>query len=283
MSGTLIQCVIVLYKESPFQSRSLSSLLRICTEDPSIAARLKILVQDNSPEAQQLPATAYPWPIDYFHASTNPGLADAYNRAWAYAEKDHIEWLLTLDQDTVLDRNFFLQLLKALDRDVSIPACAFVPQLVSDGLVLSPQIAGKVFYHRISLGSHGFTAEPIVAFNSAACLNLKALAKIGGYPKEYWLDYLDHIVFHRLQASGGRVYILNSQLAHRLSLQNMESGVSIERYSNVLSEEWRFVRDSGSGHYSLIHRARLLKRALVHAFKIKNKRFALETLRAAIR
>ena len=283
MSGTLIQCVIVLYKENAIQSESLSSLQRICTSDPSIAARLKVLVQDNSPESQPLPPGPYPCPIDYFHAPTNPGLADAYNRARALAEKDHIQWLLTLDQDTVLDRHFFLQLLAALDSEVPTPACAFVPQLVKDGLVLSPQIAGTVFYHRIPLGYCGFTAEPIVAFNSASCLSLQALAAIGGYPKEYWLDYLDHIVFHRLQAAGGRVYILNSRLAHALSLYNMETGVSIERYSNVLSEEWRFVRDRGPVHHSLIHRVRLLKRAVVHAFTIKNKRFALETLRAAIR
>jgi GT2 family glycosyltransferase len=282
MSGSLIQCVIVLYKESPIQSLSFSSILRICRDDPSIAARLKILVQDNSPESQLLPPGPYPCPIDYFHAPTNPGLADAYNRARAHAERDHIQWLLTLDQDTALDRNFFLQLLAALDSQFPMP-CAFVPQLVNDGLVLSPQIAGSVFYHRIPLGYCGFAAAPIVAFNSASCLSLKALAAIGGYPKEYWLDYLDHIIFHRLQAAGGRVYILNSQLAHRLSVQNMESDVSIERYSNVLSEEWRFVRDKGPVHHSLIHRIRLLKRALVHAFTIKNKRFALETLRAAIK
>jgi GT2 family glycosyltransferase len=283
MSRPLIQCVLVLYQQSPSQSRSLSSLLQICTGDPSIGARLNILVQDNSPEPGTLFPGPYPCDIDFFQAPTNPGLAAAYNRAIALAKRKGIQWLLTLDQDTVLHRQFFLHLLAALDSETPLPACAFVPELVKDNLVLSPQIAGRVFYRRLPVGIFGFASKPIVAFNSAACLNIGALSAIGGYPEAYWLDYLDHIVFHRLQVAGGRVYILNSQLSHSLSLQNMASGVSVERYSNVLSAEWQFVRERDFGRNLFIHRLRLLKRALVHAITLKNKRFAIETLRAAIR
>jgi GT2 family glycosyltransferase len=261
---------------------SLSSLLQICANDPAIEAKLEILVQDNSPEAQLPEFILGSERFEYFHTPTNPGLAAAYNLALAKAKSGRIPWLLTLDQDTALDRHFFLQLLAALESGESEKACAYVPELVKDGLVLSPQIVGKVFHHRVPFGFSGFVAEPIVAFNSATCLSVPALLAIGGFPQEYWLDYLDHIVFYRLQAAGGRVYVLNSQLAHSLSLQNIESEVSIERYSNVLAAEWRFVRDSSSTVGSIIHRLRLLKRALVHALKLKNKSYAIHTMRAAI-
>ena len=283
MPASLIQCVVVLFKQSPMQALSLSSLLQICAEDPAIQHKIKILVQDNSPEAPLSNPSLGSDRFEYFHAPTNPGLADAYNRALSIAKSDGIPWLLTLDQDTFLDRHFLVQLLAALESGEAGQACAYVPELVKDGLVLSPQIAGRVLYHRIPLGFSGFSAKRLVAFNSAACLSVPALVAIGGFPREYWLDYLDHIVFYRLQAAAGRVYVLNSQLAHSLSMQDIESEVSIERYTNVLAAEWRFVRDSSSALGSIIHRLRLLKRALVHALTLKDKSYAIRTIHAAIR
>ena len=282
MRAPLIQCVIVLYKQRLTQALSLSSLLQICAEDPAVDAKLEILVQDNSPEAQLLQPDSSSERFEYFHDPTNPGLAAAYNRALGKAKREGILWVLTLDQDTALDRNFFLQLLAALQSEESEKACAYVPELVKKELVLSPQVVGKVYYHRIPFGFSGFADKPIVAFNSAACLNVRALTAIGGYPKEYWLDYLDHIVFHRIQAAGGRVFILNSQLDHSLSLQDIELEVSFERYSNVLGAEWMFVRDSSSTPGFIIHRLRLLKRAIVQGLKLKNKSYAKLTLRASI-
>jgi GT2 family glycosyltransferase len=282
MPSALIQCVVVLYRQSPMQALSLSSLLQICANDPAIRAKIKILVQDNSPGAPLSQSSLGSDGFEYFHAPTNPGLASAYNRALAMAERGRIPWLLTLDQDTALDRRFFAQLLAALESGESEKVCAYVPGLVNDGLVLSPQIVGKVFYHRVPLGFFGFAAKPLVAFNSGACLSVPALLAIGGFPQEYWLDYLDHIVFFRLQAAGGRVYVLNSQLEHNLSMQDIESGVSLERYSNVLAAEWKFVRDSSSTVGSIVHRVRLLKRALVHALRLRNKYYAIRTMRAAI-
>jgi GT2 family glycosyltransferase len=282
MPASLIQCVVVLFKQSPMQALSLSSLLQICADDPAIRAKLKILVQDNSPEAPPPNLILTSGRFEYVHTPANPGLADAYNRALSIAKSDHIPWLLMLDQDTALDRHFLVQLLAALESREAEQACAYVPQLIGNQLVLSPQIAGSVFYHRIPMGFSGFSAKQLIAFNSAACLSVPALEAIGGFPREYWLDYLDHIVFHRLQAAGGRVYVLNSQLAHRLSMQDIESDVTIERYTNVLAAEWRFVRDSSSALGSIVHRLRLLKRALVHALTLKDKSYAIRTIRAAI-
>jgi GT2 family glycosyltransferase len=276
MVRALIQCVVVLYKQRPDQAQSLSSLLEICRVHPSIAPQLGIFVQDNSPEAE-VPMFADTSPsIDYLHAPSNPGLAAAYNRALAVAKDNKAEWLLLLDQDTVLDRCFLLQLFEAIQSDAAAQACAFVPELVKDGLVLSPQVVGRVFYRRLPIGFSGFSVYPLVAFNSGACLRIQSLAAIGGFPEKYWLDYLDHIVFYRLQANGGRVYVLDCQLQHCLSLQNIELEVSLDRYSNVLAAEWQFVEDTGAG--SLIHRLRLLKRTLSQAFKFRNKAYARLTL-----
>ena len=281
MAAILIQCVVVLYKQTPAQARSLVSLLRICRDDPAIAAKIRIAVHDNSPDSSPSESWASS-NIDYFHSPSNPGLAVAYSRALSMARDHDIPWLLTLDQDTTVDRNFLLRLLAALESNLSEKACALVPELVNDGVVLSPQIVGSVLYHRLPLGFSGFPDKPVVAFNSASCLNVDAVSAIGGFPEEYWLDYLDHIVYHRLQAAGGRVYVLDSQLQHSLSMQYIEAEVSIGRYSNVLAAEWRFVRDTSALKGRLVHRMRLLKRTALHSIRLKNKSYAFRTLRAAL-
>lgn len=282
MAEPLIQCVIVLYKQRPTESASLSSLSEICARDPSIADRIRVLVQDNSPVSQASLFQAASLGFEYHHAPENPGLPDAYNRALEKAKDRKAAWLLLLDQDTVLNRGFLRQLLAAVQSEASIEACAFVPELVKDGRVVSPQVV-RFRLRPLPLGFSGFAAVPLDAVNSAACLKVEAVSAIGGFPLEYWLDFLDVIVFHRLQAAGGRIYVLDSQLEHSLSILNLEAEMSVARYSNMLAAQWRFIRETGSRGGPFIHRLRLLKLSLYRARKLKNKGYALETLRAAIR
>jgi GT2 family glycosyltransferase len=285
MARFLIQCVVVLYKQRPRESNALSALLQICKSEAAIASQVAILVQDNSPLVQEFaledPEIGHRVFIEYHHTPGNPGLAHAYNAALELAKERDIPWLLLLDQDTCLTRQFLVQLLEAIQKTSSEACCAFVPQLVRDDLVLSPQIVGKVFYRRMPKGESGSAKEPLIAFNSAACIRVRDLTAIGGFPKEFWLDYLDHMVFYTLQRAGGRVFVLDAQLQHSLSLSNIELDVSNERYGNVLRAEWMFVRKTGWGGGSVAHRFRLLKRAFSHFVKLRNKSYALQTLRSA--
>jgi GT2 family glycosyltransferase len=283
MAEPLIQCVVVLYKQRPAESRTLSSLTEICARDPSIAESIRVLVQDNSPESQASVFEAASLGFDYHHSPDNPGLADAYNRALELARDRKAAWLLLLDQDTVLKQGFLLQLLAAVQSETAGEACAFVPQLVKDGRVISPQTPRRYGHRPIPLGFSGFSAETLDPVNSAACLKVQAVAAIGGFPREYWLDFLDVIVFHRLQAAGGRIYVLDARLEHSLSLLNLEAEMSVARYANMLAAEWRFIRETGLRGGPLMHRLLLLKLSLHRARKLKNKEYAWETLRAAMR
>jgi hypothetical protein len=67
------------------------------------------------------------------------------------------------------------------------------------------------------------------------------------------------------------VLVLNIVVEHRLSLRNLEAEMGLDRYANVLSAEWRFVRETGLGGGPLIHRLRLLKRTLIHTMNLRNK------------
>ena len=100
-----ILAVIVLYKTSPLaSSTSVATLARSLTAtDPGIL-RLKVLLFDNSPAAQGV--TGLFEREEYLSAPSNPGLAEAYNTGIHIARQQGFDWLLTLDQDTVLPETF---------------------------------------------------------------------------------------------------------------------------------------------------------------------------------
>jgi GT2 family glycosyltransferase len=283
MSEILIQCVVVLYKCSLDESKTLQSLAEFCRRQNSLAQQIALLIYDNShrPEPTELDR----WDcgsVEYRQALANDGLAVAYNYALSMARGAGIEWLLLLDQDTVLNPALFSVLFTTITPRLSSSVCAIVPKLMQEGVMLSPQMVGQFHNYDCSSEFSGIYEKQVTAFNSAACLRVQALVGIGGFPVEYWLDYLDHATFHRLQAAGGRVLILDVTMEHRLSLQSLEAEMDLDRYANVLAAEWRFVRETGTGGGTLIHRLRLLRRSLTHAIKLRNKAYASKTLRAAL-
>jgi GT2 family glycosyltransferase len=283
MSKILIQCVVVLYKCSVDGSKTLQSFAELCRQHNNIPQRIGLLIYDNSQDPQ--PVAVERWncgSVKYHHAWKNDGLAVSYNHALSLACNAGIEWLLLLDQDTTLDPAFFTSLFATITSRSSAGVCAIVPKLRQEGKILSPQIVGLFHNSDCSHEFSGLCHKPITAFNSAACLRVQAVVGIGGFPEEYWLDYLDHITFHRLQAAGGRVLILNVTVEHRLSLQSLETEMNLDRYANLLAAEWRFIRETGSGGGSLMHRLRLLKRSFAQAIQLRNKAYASKTFRAAL-
>jgi len=284
MSETLIQCVLVLYKITVNESRTFQSLSKCCLEETTLGERLSILVFDNSP-------TVHPPVIDdglfqkieYYHDAYNGGLTAAYNYALKTARDNDIGWLLLLDQDTLLEVDLFLALFREIDARLPSSVCALVPKLLQNGSIISPQEIGMIWNKSISPQFSGLSSRLLTAFNSAACLKVQAIDEIGGFPKEYWLDYLDHITFHRLQAANGRILVLDVTLQHHLSLLNIEEEMSVERYANVLAAEWRFIRETKSKGGTLVHRIRLLKRAVSLLMKLHNHSYSLQTFRSILK
>ena len=205
-----------------------------------------------------------------------------YNRALVLAKDHGIDWLLLLDQDTVVEPQLFSALMEKIATPVRSDVCAMVPKLVQRQTVLSPQFVGRLRNYSVAHDFWGVAGRQVTALNSGACLRVKAVVSVGGFPKEYWLEYLDHIMFSRLQKAGGKVLILAVTMQHQLSLQNLEAEMSLGRYRNVLAAEWQFIRETGWGSGVFVHRIRLLKRSVQHALKVRNKQYALQVLQSAL-
>ena len=209
-SGCRILAVAVLYKQSPTESRALSSFIRILKDNPQMAIHFSLVVYDNSPQRHEVLADL---PVHYVHDPANGGLAAAYNYALARAEQAGNEWLLLLDQDTTLTREFFSELIACTNTlQTQDNVAAIVPKLMAQGRLKSPaedfidyirhQFTGSA--HTLGQDVAGVQHGRISAYNSGSTMSVSLLRSIGGFPTEFWLDYLDHAVFHALCAMCSR-------------------------------------------------------------------------------
>lgn len=280
-----VQAVVVLYKTTVQGSATMQSLRGIFAAQPGIAERFNVLIYDNSPTADPSKKTEEQAEVpgeagsatEFRHDPTNGGLAKAYGYALEGAVQRGLDWLLLLDQDTTLTSEFLLALLEAIEADPPSLVCGIVPRQVRDGVPLSPRIVHR---GRELPVADGVATERLIVFNSAACLRVTTLVSIGGFPQEFPLDYLDHVVFHRLQASGNRLLVLPVSIEHQLSVKNLAEEMSLERYQGLLAAEWGYIREVKPKGGPLVQRVRLLQRALVQS-KMPDKRYARQTLAAA--
>lgn len=281
MAGAAIQCVVVLYEIALSESKTISSLKRCGSQLTDLPERLSFLIYDNSANAQTVNPADFPFAsVEYHHNGDNGGLVAAYNYGLERSLLNGIEWMLLLDQDTEVNASFLTALLREISSPHPAKIDAIVPKISQQGRTVSPQVMGTLNNWGIARDFCGICKEPITAINSGACLKVQALADVGGFPREYWLDYLDHIMFYRLQKAGGKVFVLNTWLEHRLSLLNLKSEMSVERFSNMLAAEWRFIRETGAGGGPLLHRLRLLQRSL-NLLKSKSHAHALQAFRSS--
>jgi GT2 family glycosyltransferase len=265
-SSVSIQAVVVVYNCELSQSRCVSSLLQIFHENPELAKHFSLLLYDNSPQPQSYAVSAR-FPVHYVHDPSNGGLASAYNFALARAESEAREWLLLFDQDTSPTTEFLLELLNvAATMHTQIEVAAIVPKLLVKGIVYSPathfiDVLRQQFLPRTPNTYDsllGIQEGRLNIYNSGSTLRVSALRSIGAFPKEFWLDYLDHTVFHTLFVNGFRIYVMHASLEHEQSDADLQH-ISALRHRSVLRAQTLFVKRTGSFTDRLLYRIWLLR------------------------
>lgn len=284
-----ILSVIVLYKCELAQSQSASSLFQILNENPAWAKHFSLVLYDNSPQPQEHILSAG-FPIHYVHDPSNGGLASAYNFALARAESDEREWLLLLDQDTSLTPAYISELVettRALHSQSEV--AAIVPKLLGHGKVDSPSTdffdqMRRQFQRSqpvISQDVVGVQQQPLCSYNSGSALRVAALRSIGGFPAEFWLDFMDHAVFHALFVSGYRVYVMLAALAHDSSYSDIGS-LPTWRLHNILLARTLYVKKNGGFIDRLLYRIWLLRHSRNLRQSCKDPRMWKETALQAL-
>jgi len=233
--------VIVIYKMLPGESSTLRTLLDAAAQESQDRLNLGVFVWDNTPGGQD--PGEIPIGVRYQASPDNPGLARAYNAALDIAHGERYDWLLTLDQDSVLPTNFLVRITELVRNLQSMPTIgAIVPQVTGDGRNLSPfQFAMGVLPRWFRYGFVGTPQGATYALNSAATLRVTALREIGGYDPMFPLDVSDINLFHRLFHSGKKVFVAGDLLiSHDFSLLKKHRRMSMQRYDAMLLDECAF-------------------------------------------
>jgi GT2 family glycosyltransferase len=289
LTGQLIVAVLVLYRCQPNESRSFLSLSSAIAADPILASNFAILLYDNSPDTK---STQMIMPsCRYIHDAQNGGLSAAYNAALRWAEELGSSWLLLLDQDTEIPKEYLAQLVSltgSAGDGAKLPpdVAAIVPKLQAGECILSPHrsIVSETWRtpQAYSAETVGVPDETVTAFNSGALLRVNALQRIGGFPSEFWLDYLDHAVFHQLELVGQRVWIADAVLHHDFSLIAVDVRVSHFRFANWLNAERMFFQRYASPMQKLSRSVRLFRLFLSLLLKKRNTSMARMALQGAM-
>ncbi|WP_160722727.1 glycosyltransferase [Bacillus sp. USDA818B3_A] len=271
-----VTAVMVLYKQAVEESKTYRTLRKTLLKKENFSHELELIIYDNSPEKQDFsPDHDKEISIEYIHDPRNLGIAAAYNFAWSMAANNGSDWLLLLDHDTQLTKDYA----RALDgmSEIDSAVAAVVPKITSNGTMISPVYSR---YLRPLAGEQpqtGLQPEPVMAINSGSLIRLGFLTEIGGFNSAFPLDYLDHWLFHEIYRQSRKVWVLPVVLEHELSVMDY-SQVSIGRYKSILDSEINFYKNYKMDLYSS-YRKQLVMRFFKQVLTVKNKKIAMYTLK----
>jgi GT2 family glycosyltransferase len=264
--------VLVLYKTKLSDSVTFQSLK---TAAFYYKHSIFVMVYDNSPEPCMLEQfqTDGNMTIQYIHNSSNPGLSLAYNKGITIAKGKSVKWILLLDQDTHLSKDYLSVFFNSVYEKLFENAVCALPKVVSmdEGNVISPiRIYFGAIFRPLKVIKPGISKETVTGINSGTFLSVAFIDELGGFSSQYKLDMLDHWYFSEIAKAKQKVFILSSVIRHNLSINFFEREVTIARYKDILNAEKKFATRSFLNY--IIFRLRLIKR-LKQQFYFKDKTF----------
>jgi GT2 family glycosyltransferase len=271
-----VTIVVVLYKLKPEESKTFQTLKPIMNSTISPFKDIELIIYDNSPTKHDFtPPRIEGIHITYYHDPRNLGIASAYNYAWSAAKENNSQWLLLLDHDTELTQEYFNSILTI--EDVPENVAAVVPKINSENTMISPVYSHSLRPLKEERPSPGVQDQPVMAINSGALISVPFLNEINGFNEDFPLDYLDHWLFYKIYEKGRKVYLIDVELEHELSVLDY-TRVSLQRYQSILNSEVNFYQNFKTDLLPK-YRIQLAKRFFKQLLTVKNKEIAMQTLK----
>ncbi len=264
-----IEIVIVLYKCSLNESITFLTLIK---QLKNSCIDYELIIYNNDIN-QEIIDTRFL----IVNSKENTKLEGAYNFALERAIKNKKNWILLLDQDTVIPDNYFKELEDLFPSSYLPELVAVVPKLLADGKVISPVHITSLMRFDKEIKNNGLTNERINAFNSMSLLSVQFIKSLGGFSKDFPFDFHDHWCYNQIYKHKKSVYILDVTTEHDSSFSNFEENVSISRYKEFISTENRFMRNELGLSVYLFYKMKLLMRSIKQFINYKNKKYSVIT------
>lgn len=139
--------------------------------------------------------------IHYMNNLENVGIAKALNQIMEYAEKDEVDWVLTLDQDSVVPPNLMKEYSAVLE--------------VSNLALVTPNIIDRNFSSKEETQCGIEEVERCIT--SAGLTNVSVWRTVGGFEEKLFIDYVDFEYCAKVKRNGYKIIKLNDvKLLHEI-------------------------------------------------------------------
>lgn len=131
------------------------------------------------------------------NSNKNMGIGYALNRIMEYAEKQNVNWVLLLDQDSVIPANMLEQYLKM--------------QKLESAAVVCPQICDKNSKQFVENRIEGADIDEIgICITSGSYNKVEVWRKLGKFREDFFIDSVDNEYCIRLYFAGFKIYRNNN-------------------------------------------------------------------------
>ena len=153
----------------------------------------RVYLFDNSTKKVRLPS--FGTNVTYITEHRNLGIAYALNRMMERAEQDGFQWLVTMDQDSILPDG----MIEAYEAHIHD----------ADVAIICPQVIDK---RRVYMTVKTEPTEEFVdeCITSGSCTSIEAWKKLGKFDEWLFIDLVDNEFCKRAVVSGYKILQLNS-------------------------------------------------------------------------
>lgn len=229
---------IVTYKEHFDKSVTYNKLIESFFVS-NLSNQISVFIFDNTPQDDVHHYNTINTSVDdkrinlkYFTKKSNIGLAKAYNFLANEAINNGYEWVVLLDQDTTLPKNFYDSYVNTSE-EILIQA----PKVLSNGKMISPALysnyRSKIIKDVINCT---YPIANISCINSGLLINLDLYKMVGGYNEELFLDFCDHEFMLRVKQKYTKIRILEVFLTQDFSNDVHDFKQAFFRYKLFLND-----------------------------------------------
>lgn len=141
----------------------------------------------------------------------NFGIAKALNQIFHYADDNGFDWILTLDQDTIIGSDLINSYIKYLDNSENVNigiVCPRIHDVISNRIW--PEIKNETYFTMVRK-----------CITSGALNNIEAWKKVQGFDEYLFIDEVDNDYCIRLQAFGYSIILLHAAIIeHQIGSTN---------------------------------------------------------------
>lgn len=249
-----------------------------CEDSSSIKAiqkygkGIQVVVFDNSERKLDNNDYCIQYGYQYISQGENVGLSKAYNCAINHIIHEDDDYLITLDDDTELTKEYFeeLEILCGENRyDVILPV------IRSSGIILSPSNLVNGCHSRTVNDIAELNQETITAINSGAVIRMGLYKKIQ-YNEALFLDYVDHDFMKKAHRNNAKFKVMRSTIKQHYSRhEKMPLEKALKRFDVETADFRTFCKEAGKIGFYRVYMIKLVSQLTL---KYKSPLFIRRTI-----